>query len=89
VTQQGDEVRVIVTDNGIGLPDNRTQLMEPYVTHKPKGTGLGLAIVKKIMEDHGGRVTLEDRIASADWPGGGAVVALIWGLAADSGEAGL
>jgi two-component system nitrogen regulation sensor histidine kinase NtrY len=72
VTQQGDEVRVIVTDNGIGLPDNRTQLMEPYVTHKPKGTGLGLAIVKKIMEDHGGRITLDDR---ADGPG--AVACLI------------
>ena len=40
--------------------------MEPYVTHKPKGTGLGLAIVKKIMEDHGGQVTLEDR---PDGPG--------------------
>jgi two-component system nitrogen regulation sensor histidine kinase NtrY len=72
VTQLAEEVRVIVTDNGIGLPDNRTQLMEPYVTHKPKGTGLGLAIVKKIMEDHGGRITLDDR---ADGPG--AVAALI------------
>ena len=43
-------------------------LTEPYVTHKPKGTGLGLAIVKKIMEDHGGRLTLDDR---ADGPGSG------------------
>ena len=40
---------------------DRGRLTEPYVTHKPKGTGLGLAIVKKIMEDHGGRVTLDDR----------------------------
>jgi two-component system nitrogen regulation sensor histidine kinase NtrY len=36
------------------------------VTHKPKGTGLGLAIVKKIMEDHGGRLILDDR---PDGPG--------------------
>jgi two-component system nitrogen regulation sensor histidine kinase NtrY len=55
-------VRIAVSDNGIGLPQHdRDRLTEPYVTHKPKGTGLGLAIVKKIMEDHGGSVTLDDR----------------------------
>jgi two-component system nitrogen regulation sensor histidine kinase NtrY len=55
-------VRVTVTDDGIGLPeDDRGRLTEPYVTHKPKGTGLGLAIVKKIMEDHGGSIVLDDR----------------------------
>jgi two-component system, NtrC family, nitrogen regulation sensor histidine kinase NtrY len=67
------EVRIIVTDNGVGLPqDDRARLTEPYVTHKPKGTGLGLAIVKKIMEDHGGRLILDDR---PDGPG--AVAALV------------
>ena len=55
------EAAVSVADDGIGLPNaDRLRLMEPYVTHKPKGTGLGLAIVKKIMEDHGGAVTLDD-----------------------------
>ena len=67
------EVRIIVTDNGVGLPqEDRARLTEPYVTHKPKGTGLGLAIVKKIMEDHAGRLTLDDR---PDGPG--AVATLI------------
>jgi two-component system nitrogen regulation sensor histidine kinase NtrY len=57
-----ESVRIAVTDTGIGLPQqDRARLTEPYVTHKPKGTGLGLAIVKKIMEDHGGSVTLDDR----------------------------
>jgi two-component system nitrogen regulation sensor histidine kinase NtrY len=74
--QDPDAVRITVTDDGIGLPDDRARLTEPYVTHKPKGTGLGLAIVKKIMEDHGGSLTLEDR------PGGssatpGAVATLV------------
>ncbi len=70
-------VSVRVTDDGIGLPrEDRGRLMEPYVTHKPKGTGLGLAIVKKIMEDHGGHVTLEDRPA-----GPGTVAALILPMA--------
>jgi two-component system nitrogen regulation sensor histidine kinase NtrY len=67
-----DEVEIKVTDDGIGLPDeDRSRLTEPYVTHKPKGTGLGLAIVKKIMEDHGGTVTLTDNPA-----GQGAVAVL-------------
>jgi two-component system, NtrC family, nitrogen regulation sensor histidine kinase NtrY len=62
-----DGVQVSVTDNGIGLPqEDRSRLTEPYVTHKPKGTGLGLAIVKKIMEDHSGKLTLDDR---PDGPG--------------------
>ena len=33
---------------------------EPYVTTKAKGTGLGLAIVKKIIDEHRGRVVLEN-----------------------------
>jgi two-component system nitrogen regulation sensor histidine kinase NtrY len=67
------DVRIIVTDDGIGLPqEDRARLTEPYVTHKPKGTGLGLAIVKKIMEDHGGRLTLDDRP-----DGHGAIAALV------------
>ncbi len=68
-----DDVRIIVTDDGIGLPqEDRARLTEPYVTHKPKGTGLGLAIVKKIMEDHHGRLMLDDRPE-----GPGAVAALV------------
>ncbi len=58
----GDFVHITVGDDGIGLPEeDRARLTEPYITHKPKGTGLGLAIVKKIMEDHGGSITLDDR----------------------------
>ncbi|HUN39872.1 MAG TPA: PAS domain-containing sensor histidine kinase [Acetobacteraceae bacterium] len=61
VQQDGDDVRISVTDDGIGLPPDRVRLTEPYVTHKPKGTGLGLAIVKKILEDHHGSLALDDR----------------------------
>jgi two-component system nitrogen regulation sensor histidine kinase NtrY len=50
-----------VTDNGIGLPkENRSRLLEPYVTTREKGTGLGLAIVGRILEEHGGRIELGD-----------------------------
>lgn len=59
----GDEAVITIEDNGKGLPkEQRHRLTEPYVTTRAKGTGLGLAIVKKIMEDHHGSLTLEDRI---------------------------
>ena len=72
--RDGEGVALSVTDDGTGLPagEERERLTEPYVTHKPKGTGLGLAIVKKVMEDHGGRLTLSDR---DDGPG---AVATLW-----------
>ena len=63
-----DEIVIDVIDNGIGLPkDNRSRLLEPYVTTRDKGTGLGLAIVGKILEDHGGGIELHD--ASEKVPG--------------------
>lgn len=54
----GDDhlVRVIIEDNGVGLPQDRERIMEPYVTTRDKGTGLGLAIVNKIVEEHGGEM---------------------------------
>ena len=59
------EAIVEVLDNGKGLPlESRERLTEPYVTTRAKGTGLGLAIVKTILEDHGARLKLEDRIGA-------------------------
>ena len=53
--------RVEVEDNGPGLPTElRDRLTEPYVTNRADGTGLGLAIVRRIIEDHGGRLILEN-----------------------------
>jgi len=49
-----------IADNGSGLPPDRSRLFEPYVTTREKGTGLGLAIVKKIVEEHGGTLSLTD-----------------------------
>ena len=55
-----DAVTIRICDNGVGLPEDRGRLFEPYVTLKPGGTGLGLPIVKKIVEEHGGTLTLTD-----------------------------
>jgi two-component system nitrogen regulation sensor histidine kinase NtrY len=66
--REGDEIVIDVVDNGIGLPkENRSRLLEPYVTTREKGTGLGLAIVGRILEEHGGRIELAD--ASNKIPG--------------------
>ncbi len=51
---------ITISDNGIGLPEDRARLFEPYVTTRDEGTGLGLPIVKKIIEEHGGTLTLDD-----------------------------
>ncbi|MFO6463324.1 ATP-binding protein [Jannaschia sp. KMU-145] len=53
-------IDIVIGDTGIGLPQDRTRLFEPYVTTRDKGTGLGLPIVKKIIEEHGGTLELRD-----------------------------
>ncbi|MDP7547853.1 MAG: PAS domain-containing sensor histidine kinase [Alphaproteobacteria bacterium] len=71
VFTDGPNAILEIRDNGIGLPaEGRERLTEPYVTNREKGTGLGLAIVKKIMEEHGGRMRLDDA------EGGGAQIHL-------------
>ena len=50
------DVTIVVEDNGVGLPQDRDRIVEPYVTTREKGTGLGLAIVNKIVEEHGGEM---------------------------------
>ena len=56
----------------MGFPESvLARAFEPYMTTKKKGTGLGLAIVKKIVEEHGGHITIEN---SAD---GGARVSIV------------
>ena len=58
-----DEGQLIidVTDTGVGLPEERERLTEPYMTTRVRGTGLGLAIVKKIVEEHLGEIAFLDR----------------------------
>ena len=62
IKENVESVTLKISDNGTGLPPDRSRLFEPYVTTREKGTGLGLAIVKKIIEEHGGVLKLEDAI---------------------------
>ena len=58
---EGDQLVIDITDTGIGLPEDRERLTEPYMTTRVRGTGLGLAIVKKIVEEHCGEIAFLDR----------------------------
>ena len=57
IHESEESLTVTVEDNGIGLPQDRERILEPYVTTREKGTGLGLAIVNKIVEEHGGEMS--------------------------------
>ena len=52
-----DYIEIIISDNGIGIDDNK-KVMAPYFTTKKNGTGLGLPIVEKIISEHGGELKL-------------------------------
>jgi two-component system nitrogen regulation sensor histidine kinase NtrY len=86
--EDGSHLVVDVLDTGIGLPEDRERLTEPYMTTRVRGTGLGLAIVKKIVEEHMGEIAFLDR------PGGGTHVrisfdkARLAGLATDGAKSG-
>lgn len=69
---QDEEILLWVEDNGAGFPASvLMRAFEPYMTTKAKGTGLGLAIVKKIVEEHGGHISIENNTS------GGARVSII------------
>ncbi|MCL2871405.1 MAG: ATP-binding protein [Betaproteobacteria bacterium] len=79
LTVEGNEAHLCVSDDGPGFTEEvLKRAFEPYVTTKSKGTGLGLPIVKKILEEHGGRVTLANKT-----PHGGKIT-LVLPLAGDA-----
>jgi nitrogen fixation/metabolism regulation signal transduction histidine kinase len=58
----GEAVRLAILDNGPGFaPKILARAFEPYVTSKARGTGLGLPMVKKIIDEHGGRIDVQNR----------------------------
>jgi two-component system sensor histidine kinase HydH len=59
---------IAVIDRGAGIdPKNLASIFNPFFTTKPAGVGLGLAIVSKIVDEHGGKITVESE------PGVGAI----------------
>jgi signal transduction histidine kinase len=55
-----DDVVITVADNGTGISaDHLESIFNPFFTTKPQGTGLGLAIVAKIVDEHGGSISVQ------------------------------
>jgi signal transduction histidine kinase len=53
-------VEVVISDTGLGIaPEEVGRIFQPFFTTKPQGTGLGLAIAARIIEQHGGRITVD------------------------------
>ncbi len=56
---EGGEVVIEVSDTGVGVPPSMAgRIFEPFYTTKQTGTGLGLAVCRRVVEAHGGRITL-------------------------------
>jgi two-component system, NtrC family, sensor histidine kinase HydH len=68
----GGSVEISVIDRGAGIdPKHLENIFNPFFTTKPEGVGLGLAIVSKIVDDHGGKMTVESE------PGKGSVFRIL------------
>jgi PAS domain S-box-containing protein len=66
-TQNGkpaQEVIITLADTGPGIPaETRQQIFEPFFTTKARGTGLGLTVARRIIEEHGGAISIESETA--------------------------
>ena len=58
----GNQLHVLVADEGPGLPADTGNLFVPFYTTKPGGSGIGLALCRQIAEGHGGTLTLENSL---------------------------
>jgi two-component system, NtrC family, sensor histidine kinase HydH len=70
--RDGQTIRIEITDTGVGIrTEDLPRVFDPYFTTKPSGTGLGLPIVQKVVEAHGGEVTITSE------PGKGTTVTVL------------
>lgn len=77
----GDNVITEITDNGVGFPDDvADKILTPFFTTKTKGMGMGLSISRSIVDNHGGKLLIENRQS------GGSIVKIILPVHIDEDE---
>ena len=69
--QTGETLRLEISDTGRGIAEEEAKkIFEPFYTTKPQGLGLGMPYAKRIIEQHGGTISLSSR------PGDGATISI-------------
>ena len=57
-----EDVIITIADTGPGIPaEVQHQVFEPFFTTKARGTGLGLTVARRIIEEHGGVISVENQ----------------------------
>ncbi len=63
VSRRDESLLIAFKDTGLGMPEEyMDKLFNPFFTTKAKGQGLGLAVCKRLVEAHGGRITVESEL---------------------------
>ena len=64
IATAGDMLSLVIKDTGSGMSEERVKkIFEPFNSDKTSGLGLGMPYAKKIIEEHGGNITVESRLA--------------------------
>ena len=59
----GGFIEIKIKDTGVGISKgNLNKIFSPFFTSKAKGAGLGLSTAKRMIEDHGGTITVESKV---------------------------
>ncbi len=60
-SESSDLISITITDTGVGIPASaKDRIFEPLFTTKSKGTGLGLPVCKRLVEAHGGTISVKE-----------------------------
>lgn len=63
LTSSDRDVQITVSDTGVGIPPEQLdKIFEPYYSTKETGIGLGLAVTKKLVQDHGGTISVNSQL---------------------------
>lgn len=67
-TKSEDFIHIHIRDNGPGIPDDyKNKILNTYFTTKRKGAGIGLGICRTLIQEHGGKIQLQEHEGAGAW----------------------